>query len=126
MEERKSLTLEKANIKSTYMKDFVRGYFDGDGCVSIYWRKDEKKPRKILEVSILGTSQFLHWITSEIEMQIGIKKPKIQNTSSKIKKIRYSGKSALSLAEWMYSGEDLFLTRKKGVFESFKKDIGSH
>lgn len=39
---RKSKTLEMPNIPSKYLPDFVRGYFDGDGSVSVCKYKKKK------------------------------------------------------------------------------------
>ena len=54
---RKSLTLQfpDINIFSSpeLVKHFIRGYFDGDGCLSYY--KDSLKPA----ISLLGTPEFL-------------------------------------------------------------------
>jgi len=33
---RKSLTITMPEVPTAYVRDFVRGYFDGDGCVNIY------------------------------------------------------------------------------------------
>src|SRR3989344_1617026 len=41
---RKSLTLKMPNVPSKYFGDFVRGYFDGDGCV--YFKKHQVKDRR--------------------------------------------------------------------------------
>ena len=40
----KSLTLRLPRVPDTYFRDFVRGYFDGDGCV--YFKKHHVKDRK--------------------------------------------------------------------------------
>lgn len=41
----KSKTLRLPKIPKKYFNHFLRGYFDGDGCIHIgrYWRKDRKK-----------------------------------------------------------------------------------
>jgi len=37
----KSLTIKFPNIPSKYLKDFIRGYFDGDGCVYLELSKNQ-------------------------------------------------------------------------------------
>src|SRR3989344_1091934 len=46
----KSLVLKFPEVPRTYLKDFVRGYFDGDGCVYFRknWAKDRNKERWVL------------------------------------------------------------------------------
>lgn len=58
---RKSLTLKFPNINifknKNLIRHFIRGYFDGDGCIS-YGNKEHTYPI----VSILGTKDFLDGI----------------------------------------------------------------
>eukprot|EP01084_Bolivina_argentea_P016220 30367_1 len=56
---RKSLTLNwPKNIPDEYVHHFVRGYFDGDGCIHFH------KNRKSLDVSFLGASKFIMYLQS--------------------------------------------------------------
>src|SRR3989338_7407870 len=62
MSPRKSLTLQMPTIPQKYIGHFVRGYFDGDGCV--YSKKlqfaDRKNQRLVLlSVFSCGTLSFL-------------------------------------------------------------------
>lgn len=50
----KSLTLKFPNIGSELFISFIRGYFDGDGCLT-YYKGDKVYPK----CDILGTEGFL-------------------------------------------------------------------
>lgn len=119
---KKSLTLEWLDVPKVYLKDFIRGYMDGDGCVTYYERKDRGK--LILEVSMLGTEHFLHGMSIAINEEIGLKvmkttKPKRVVDGKEvgnISKLRYSGSTACKLLDWLYEDADLFLERKKDKY----------
>ena len=53
---KKSLILKPPHIREDLIPHFVRGYFDGDGCVS--FNEETKK----YSVSFLGTEEFLNYI----------------------------------------------------------------
>jgi len=58
----KSLTMKFPDVPKEFLPDFIRGYFDGDGCVSYgrYKSKDRKKPRWIISTRFTsGSKKFL-------------------------------------------------------------------
>eukprot|EP01084_Bolivina_argentea_P020927 38868_1 len=62
---RKSLTLQwPNNIPDEYVPHFVRGYFDGDGCIHF------NKSKRGLEVDILGTRNFITYLQSHIKEKV--------------------------------------------------------
>jgi hypothetical protein len=57
---RKSKTLLWPNIPSLSYPDFIRGYFDGDGCISTSWRTQQNRvPILSSYVSFVGTEAFI-------------------------------------------------------------------
>ncbi len=99
---RKSKT---ANFSNELKMDrhLVRGLFDGDGCISVYGQDR-------VEISLVGNEHVLkqvsQFINSKIELQSKITKNKT------IFRIRYSGKSALSVIKFLYSKSNIYLDRK--------------
>lgn len=122
---KKSLTLEWIDVPTQYLKDFIRGYMDGDGSVSYYIRKDRNE--LILEVSMLGTEKFLHGMSVAINREIGLKVMKTSKPKGfingkefrNISKIKYSGSTACKLLDWLYEDSELFLRRKKDKYIEF-------
>ena len=110
----KSLTMldVSKNIPLAVRNHFVRGYFDGDGTVGVYWNKRLKK--KFARVSILGTRQFLLGVHRSIGLPVGtitIRQPE------KIHRLTYSGKRRLlEISEYLYKDATIFLSRKKEKF----------
>lgn len=119
----KSLTLKRLKIPKEYMSHFVRGYFDGDGCVSV--SLDKRRGKKYIEASLLGTEEFLSWISQKMTELANLPRRNINSTKSKVYKIKYSGKNALKFAAWMYQDSSIFLNRKKETFSSYEVDTNS-
>ncbi|MEK7066470.1 MAG: LAGLIDADG family homing endonuclease, partial [Patescibacteria group bacterium] len=119
----KSLELKFPNVPEEVFGDFVRGYFDGDGC--IYFKQHFRKDRNRLEWFM--TSRF----TCGNKRFLEILHAKLGNFTHKgfiYKKQRsgyelvFSRKDSLALFHLMYNniGHGLFLTRK---YVKFKKAI---
>lgn len=104
---RKSLTLEFPNEKIFKSKDlirhFIRGYFDGDGCVSYYIYKDIYK----LHVSCLGTKLFLDRIIEYANIKCSIRKSKSQAMLFNL-----SLNKSILFCEYVYNNCSIYLDRK--------------
>lgn len=106
----KSLTCRISDkIPSEYLKDYIRGYFDGDGCIT---------RTSIEAISFTGTHKTTSFIRDYFHDVCGIRmrsknKPDItQKKGGKISIIQYSGKSAFRCLKHMYDGSKTFLERK--------------
>lgn len=117
--ERKSLTLEPPKeIPSRYLKDFIRGYFDGDGSVSL---RDIPYPSKLVVnfyTASLPMAQFLHTemnnilgdtFNSNIHMRLAHQKTPYYVIS-------LGHKAAVELFHFMYKKSTIFLERKRNKF----------
>lgn len=78
MHTKKSLTLEFPNEdifeNKELIKHFIRGYIDGDGCIS-YCDKDHRH----MTLRILGTKEFLDTLQNYLPLE---KKNKLNKTKS--------------------------------------------
>lgn len=116
----KSLTLKFPNI--SVFKDeklvipFIRGYFDGDGCVSIYSNHDNPDKLK-LAVSLLGTKEMLTPIKNLFFDNKLIKKSK-GNDITLIYSL--SGQKAYTFLNIIYSNATIYLNRKYQKFKDWK------
>lgn len=104
-------------VPKKYMSHFIRGYFDGDGSVSI------KKGRSKSHVSFCGQEDFLNAIIDEMNTIISIKKNKFyprykDQIDSSGSLYIHSQKDNVSFYNYIYKDcGNCFLTRK---FEKFK------
>lgn len=109
----KSLVLKFPTLPNYLIRHFVRGYFDGDGCINI--RKHQKKPQ--VRVSFLGTEEFLN----KIQNILGINnKMQLAGDNKLTRQFEVSGnKKAMKIASWMYENSSVFLDRKKEIYCAF-------
>ena len=87
-------------------RHLVRGMWDGDGSILI--SKDNR-----VEVSLVGSNKIIEQIRDFVNDSIKIKS-KITKSKS-IFRIRYHGQKARSVADFLYSGSNIHLDRKKDV-----------
>ena len=109
--ERKTFTNQfSKKLKSRFYSDFIRGYFDGDGCIS--YSKDKRKNSYSSEIVIVGTEDVLSKII-EYSQVIGKIMP-----YGKVFKLRIYGVEKLkAFFDYIYSSNSrLFLDRKKQKF----------
>ena len=101
-------------LEENLIKHFIRGYFDGDGCVSVSKRND-------IEIKILGTESFLNELNQYINFScVRYKKG--------IYEIRKGGvNNALRFYKYIYQDATIYLKRKykkyKEVIERKHEDI---
>lgn len=118
--QRKSNTLQFPNVPKKYVCDFIRGYFDGDGCV--YFKKlkyaDRKRKRwVVLTLFTSGSKNFLmtlHDILRMFEVEGGSLRKKVRGFD-----LAFSHRDSLALYRLMYhtvSTTNLYLPRKHKLF----------
>ena len=111
----KSLTLKFPDIKifkNKYLiKHFIRGYVDGDGCLS-YSDKDKKRPL----LNILGTEHFLinlqHWLPLQFENKIHKKDDKNCNIFT----LSFNCSTAFYITNYLYKNNNINLERKNDKY----------
>lgn len=93
---KKSLIVRMPIIPEEYFSNFLRGYFDGDGCISI-----EKKTGRINIIFTSGSRDFLEQARKRIEIYLPDTKSNLSFGSGAFR-LRYSGKNALKVSELIY------------------------
>lgn len=110
---RKSLIITFPNISifksPNLIRHFIRGYFDGDGCLS-WCDKKHTNPH----VSVLGTEDFLTSVKKYLPLKFNyILEKANKDSSNKItKQFSVCGKNGYELAKYLYSNATIYLERK--------------
>ena len=116
----KECRLEIPHIPKVYFKDFLRGYFDGDGCISYGHYKRKNRKSRILLVSVRfasATKEFLNSIKQRLRDFIYLKGGFITKSSG-CHYLVYSKNDGLKLFKYMYDKIDsrFYLKRKYNKF----------
>lgn len=110
---RKSLTLEfpKFLNKSLY-SSFIRGYFDGDGCISLYYGVKGNISRKA--VSLIGTEKFLNSILNVIKIKRNLGKDKRWSDNTYC--ISFTKQQGFNFLNYIYKNSKIHLERKYQLY----------
>lgn len=108
---KKSLILERPkNISDDLVKHFIRGYFDGDGCLCI--------TDKTFISSMLGTDDVLNYIYEHISKNIDLSfgKNVYEDKRSKIKELRFHKQDTIKFMNYIYEDSKIYLDRKYKLY----------
>ena len=117
MTRNKTFTLKFPNIQEEYIRHFIRGYFDGDGCISI--NKDKHNVR----VNFVGTEDMLKHIVEIFVKECGAHKPDLIENSNNNGNIVYSVQwgniyTCHKIYNYLYKGANIYLDRKLEKFDT--------
>jgi hypothetical protein len=120
----KTFTIQYPTINETLEKHFLRGYFDGDGCIRVNEDKRDNTKRGDLRI-VSGSLDMLNKINERMNILFGVNINKLYGPKDKA--FKYIGWSGMSDIEKIYHGfyDDsmLFLNRKKNIFDEVIKII---
>lgn len=113
----KSLVLRFPNqeqLPKEFIRDFIRGYFDGDGCIHINLEKQN------IQFNIMGTLEFLEKIQDIFYKELNIEKTKIQiKKNNKAYSIQYGSiMSIQKIYNYLYKDCNIYLQRKLDKFNT--------
>lgn len=103
---------------------FVRGFFDGDGSISIkHYKNRHGKMTEALQSSFTAgnaTGNFLEDLRDEIRKHVPVGMKKVSEGVSR--HLVFNQYDTMLLCEWMYKDSTLFLKRKKTIWDSCDKE----
>lgn len=115
----KSKIIKFPNVARKYLSHFIRGYFDGDGCVHIEMAKGKKQKLILKRINVVFTSGskiFLQELSSSLKKITNFKN-KVYN-SDRSYQLRYSTSDSMQLFKFLYKNvlRDAYLKRKFKIF----------
>lgn len=115
---KKSLTTKfPKNIPENMIHHFIRGYFDGDGSVSVINRKTTKG----LKINIVGTFEFLNDLQHHLIKNIKTSPKSISQITKNKNTYQLNFKSivdVLKFRDFIYKDATIFLNRKNQIFNT--------
>lgn len=111
----KSLTLKFPEIPRLFIRDFIRGVFDGDGSISVGVRSDNGARTQSFRI-VSGSFDFIKGIERAIKDELQIRGNKIitDKRGSGMYEYRVSRRQDVAkIAEWLYQDDAFGMKRKK-------------
>lgn len=119
----KSLTIDFPIVPKRYLKDFIRGYFDGDGCVYVEKSKGQGERFIVKRLTIVftsGSKLFLIGLLEALRSNLVIRQSKIYKSNRSFQ-IRFSTSDSIALFKYLYGNleSEIFLRRKFDIFSYY-------
>lgn len=119
----KSLTLKfpdesifKESIKYSkkeLIRHFIRGYFDGDGCISY----DRKKKGLLIRCSVLGTQDFITNLKNYVNLPNALIQERFTKNTYYNLKLKHT--ESIKFIKYLYEDTNIYLDRKYARFCAF-------
>lgn len=122
--ERKSNIITFPLVPKELLSEFIRGFFDGDGCVFIE-KSSTGSYKRMITVFTSGSREFLIHLQETLFTEAGLTVTKIalvrNKTNSTAYQLRYSTRNSLRLFYFLYSKKEtnFCMTRKYKLFQSY-------
>lgn len=118
----KSKTIGDLNVQRRYFFDYLRGYFDGDGCSYSYYDRVYNNSYRFYISFASGSEKHFDWLRSKLNAYIGIKGSISRKFGSTNVQLKYAKREAVILAKKMYHHKDLVCLKRKRlkVYRSLK------
>lgn len=125
----KSYTLEFPNSVPEHLyRHFIRGYFDGDGCISIRKRNDRKrKTSMVYQFTITGRKEFLEVVNNILTQNTGINKLQLKSLPRTFAQaLHYGGRNVvMKLLDYIYKDSSIYLQRKYLKYQQLNNCISA-
>lgn len=101
--EQKTYNLKFPDIPKHLIRHFIRGYFDGDGCLSYY-----VKSKRYYEVSFVGTKDFLTSLMKHFGKEL-----KLSTKDNITYQLKFGGNIQVKeILDYLYKDSTVYLDRK--------------
>ena len=110
----KSLVLTYPNfLPESLQRHFIRGYFDGDGCINLRKPRTLNNTKREVTASILGTEEFLSKLNEKVKLPL----KSILKTDN-IYRLVFSCKDARKFLKTIYNNSNIHLDRKYNKYQN--------
>lgn len=114
----KSMLIEEPkNISDEFLKDFIRGYFDGNGYIGTDKVDLKYETKDYLRASInSGSIKFINWLSNYLKY-VSINNYIIEDKDNNNFSVCICSDSLIKFLDYMYSGSTIYLDRKYNKYK---------
>ncbi len=110
----KSKTIGVIKVPSMYFFDYLRGYFDGDGCVYSYWDKRWRSSHLFYVAFACASESHVKWLRKSLFRSIGVRGHVADKRKGGAYQLRYAKGEGLEIISKMYYDTSVVcLSRKR-------------
>ncbi len=114
----KSLTLDSLKIPDKFFPDFLRGYLDGDGNISIVNHPESKHKQLRLRLTSASLNHLI-WLKESIQRIYSIQGGFIYKSPKGVGSLIYAKADSIKLLEYIYPNDVKYFLKRK--FEYYQK-----
>ncbi|MFC1632422.1 hypothetical protein ACFL2I_07695 [Candidatus Omnitrophota bacterium] len=115
---KKSKTISKLSIPDEYLSDYLRGYIDGDGSLSVFQDAVYPNSQRLYTRFFSGSLKHLKWLKSRIKSLF-----RVDGFIGKVSgayELRYAKTASITLLNAIYYNKNIpCLQRKRKLIEQF-------
>lgn len=113
----KTMIVKYPIISESLQSHFIRGVFDGDGCISIHHDKRDNSDRGQVNICS-GSFDFINEYVNRLVKYCGVKRNNIRQPKGTYYVIDWGGLSDVEkIYEFLYKDASIFLKKKKETFD---------
>lgn len=112
---RKSLNYRLPKIPEKYLRHFIRGYFDGDGCICESFSNINSSTAS-LYTTIVGSGLFIDELYNIINKTLDIRGT-VATKDNNVKTMKYCTKASFILLDYLYKDSTVYLDRKHSLYK---------
>lgn len=120
----KSLTIKFPILPEEFLKDFLRGYFDGNGSIYESFSNTNSITASLGSSFVSGSYEFIEYIFIKLKNLLGLTGHLQDFNTDKKWQLKYSTNDSKVLLNYLYLNSNYYLDRKFALYEKIVlKDI---
>ncbi len=118
----KSKTIASVAVPDEFFADFLRGYFDGDGCSYSFYDSLFPKSYRFYTSFVSASPQYIDWLRGRLQALADVTGHLSRTLGKSYVQLKYAKKEAIALSEYMYGKRDFPALKRK--YLKIKRTIG--
>lgn len=121
----KSKTIKSVKVPKMYFFDYLRGCFDGDGCIYSYWDKRWRSSFMFYVCFVSASKEHIYWLQTEIYKLLKIKGHVTAGGKGSTPQLKYAKNDSIKIIYKMYYNNDItYLSRKRLKIDNILAIVG--